>query len=199
VEQPPATDHAVTGLLQAARNGDRDALDRVLPLVYAELHAIAARHMAKEREAHTLQPTALVHEAYVRMSGGRVLDIRDRSHLLRLSSQVMRRVLVDHARARQSEKRDARLHVTLDDAAVGGAASDAASALDMLALDDALERLAAAEPRWAQVVELRCFGGLDVNETADALSISAATVKRDWRFARAWLARALDAPALNDE
>jgi RNA polymerase sigma factor (TIGR02999 family) len=185
------TDHLVTRLLREARSGDRSAIDQLLPLVYAELHEIAQRHMARERDDHTLQPTALVHEAYVRMAHGAGIDASGRLHFLRLASQVMRRVLVDHARARQAAKRGGPLLVTLDEASAGADAP----MLDLLVLDDALTRLAAAEPRWAEVVELRFFAGLEVAEVAEALGISVATVKRDWRFARVWLARALDVAA----
>ena len=184
----PVTDHVVTRLLGDARRGDRSAIDELLPLVYAELHEIAQRHMARERDDHTLQPTALVHEAYVRMAHGASIDASGRLHFLRLASQVMRRVLVDHARSRQAAKRGGPLLVTLDEAAAG----QDAPMLDLLILDDALTRLAEAEPRWSEVVELRFFAGLEVSEVAEALGISVATVKRDWRFARAWLARALD-------
>lgn len=191
----PVTDHLVSRLLRDAGRGDRVAIDRLLPMVYAELHQIAERHMARERDDHTLQPTALVHEAYVRLARGAAFDADSRMHFLRLASQVMRRVLVDHARARQAAKRGSALLVTLDESAAG----HEAPLLDMLALDDALTRLAAAEPRCAEVVTLRFFAGLEVVEIADALGISTATVKRDWRFARAWLATALDVAAPADE
>ena len=184
--------HSVTQLLRVARSGDSDALNRLLPLVYDELHRIAERHMARERVDHTLQPTALVHEAYARLASGVAINAVDRLHFLRLASSVMRRVLVDHARAHRAAKRGGDLQVTLDEGVVGASVN----ALDLLVLDDALTRLAAAEPRWAQVVELRFFAGLEVPEVAEVLGISSATVKRDWRFARAWLATALDAPAI---
>ena len=183
----PTPTHTVTRLLEEARRGDAAAIDRLLPLLYSELHAIAARHMRGERPGHTLQPTALVHEAFLRLVGGTPATFDDRAHFLRAASQAMRRVLVDHARARNAAKRGGALRVTLDEGVAG--ADD--GAVDLLVLDDALSRLAAAEPRWAQVVELRYFAGLEVPEVAEALGISTATVKRDWRFARAWLARAL--------
>ncbi|MEQ1690078.1 MAG: ECF-type sigma factor [Gemmatimonas sp.] len=191
----PVADHLVSRLLRDANRGDRVAIDRLLPMVYAELHQIAERHMARERDDHTLQPTALVHEAYVRLAHGAAFDADSRMHFLRLASQVMRRVLVDHARSRQAAKRGGALLVTLDESAAG----HEAPLLDMLALDDALTRLAAAEPRCAEVVTLRFFAGLEVAEIADALGVSTATVKRDWRFARAWLANALDVAAPADE
>jgi RNA polymerase sigma factor (TIGR02999 family) len=175
----------VTQLLHDARGGDAAALERLLPLLYAELHDIAARHMRGERPDHTLQPTALVHEAFLRLLAPGSYE--DRTHFLRAASAAMRHVLVDHARARNAAKRGGALRVTLDE----GLAGRDDRVVELLVLDDALARLAAAEPRWAQVVELRFFGGLEVPEVAAALGISPATVKRDWQFARAWLARAL--------
>jgi RNA polymerase sigma factor (TIGR02999 family) len=170
----------------------QEALEKLLSIVYDELHAIAGRHLRRERPDHTLQPTALVHEAYLRLIGGAVLSADNRVHFLRAASRAMRRVLVDHARARNALKRGGALNVTLDDAVAGRDVP----IIDMLALDDALERLGAAEPRWAQVVELKFFGGLDVPEIAATLGLSPATVKRDWQFARAFLARALDTDRL---
>lgn len=192
----PARADTVSRLLDDARRGDEAALGRLLPLLYAELREIAGRHMRRERPDHTLQPTALVHEAFLRMAGTTPLSAQDRTHFLRTASQAMRRVLVDHARARNAQKRGGSLHVTLDEAIAGGAEP----AVDMLALDDALDRLGAAEPRWAQVVELRYFAGLEIPEVAAALGVSPATVKRDWQFARAWLSKELgpDATATRD-
>ena len=163
--------------------------EELLQIVYDELHTIAGRHLRHERPGHTLQPTALVHEAYLRLVGGNSVSAENRVHFLRAASRAMRQALVDHARARRALKRGGGLQVTLDDAIAG----QEAPIIDMLALDDALARLAAAEPRWAQVVELKFFSGLDVPEIAQALGVSAATVKRDWQFARAWLARELGA------
>ncbi|MEO7997756.1 MAG: ECF-type sigma factor [Gemmatimonadaceae bacterium] len=174
----------VTRLLADARGGNRDALDALLPLLYSELHQIAERHMSGEREDHTLQPTALVNEAVLRLIGGQSLPYEDRTHFLRAASRAMRHVLVDHANARNAAKRSAGLRVTLDEQLV----SAPTSGIDILVLDDALTRLAAADARCAQVVELRFFGGLSVEETAVALETSPATVKRDWQFARRWLA-----------
>jgi RNA polymerase sigma-70 factor (ECF subfamily) len=168
--------------------GDAAAeLEQLLQVVYDELHTIAGRHLRRERPGHTLQPTALVHEAYLRLVGGNGLSAVDRVHFLRAASRAMRQALVDHARARGAQKRGGGLQVTLDEAIAG----HEAPIIDMLALDDALTRLGAAEPRWAQVVELKFFSGLDVPDIAHALGVSAATVKRDWQFARAWLAREL--------
>jgi RNA polymerase sigma factor (TIGR02999 family) len=142
--------------------------------------------MRGERPDHTLQPTALVNEAFLRLAGADV-SFADRAHFLRAASQAMRRVLVDHARARNAAKRAGNLRVTIDE----GLVAQDDQTIDLLVLDDALNRLAAAEPRWARVVELRFFGGLEITEVATALDISPATAKRDWRFARAWLAKAL--------
>lgn len=186
----PGGSDSVTRLLHDAGAGDAGAMERLVPLLYAELHRIAERQMARERPDHTLQPTALVDEAFMRLLGTTPANFADRSHFLRAASRVMRRVLVDHARARHAVKRGGTLQVTLDEAIVSGGDTT----LDMLALDDALNRLGAVDPRWAQVVELRFFGGLSVPEVADALGTSVATVKRDWQFARGWLARALIEP-----
>lgn len=187
-EDRSATD-AVTRLLEEARAGHRDALDTLVPLIYAELHHIAERHMSGERPDHTLQPTALVNEAILRLISGQPVAFDDRTHLLRAASRAMRHVLVDHANARNAAKRGANLRITLDEQLV----SNPDSSVDMLALDDALTRLALADARCAQVVELRFFGGLNVEETAVALKTSPATVKRDWQFARRWLAVELKA------
>jgi RNA polymerase sigma-70 factor (ECF subfamily) len=177
----------VTHLLDQIGRGDAAALDQLVPLVYAELHYIAERHMAGERPDHTLQPTALVNEAFLRLVGGAPIAFADRNHFLRAASGVMRRVLVDHGRKRRAGKR-AGVQVTLDDALVGAGPAG----LDIEALDEALTRLGQADARCAQVVELRFFGGLSIPEVAEALGTSVATVKRDWQFARGWLAHELD-------
>lgn len=178
---------SVTRWLASARAGDADALERLMQALYTELHGIAKRHMRGERPGHTLQPTALVHEAVLRLLGREDFAFTGREHFLRTASLVMRRVLVDHARARKAVRRDGGLRVTLLDDMAGQ--EDAT--VDVLALDDALTRLASVEPRWGQVVELRFLLGLDVAEVAEVLGTSTATVKRDWRFARAWLDREL--------
>ncbi len=178
---------SVTRWLEAARAGDSAALERLLQALYAELHGIARRHMRGERAGHTLQPTALVHEAVLKLLGREDFAFAGRDHFLRAASLAMRRVLVDHARARKAARRDGGLRVTLLEDMVGS--EDAT--VDVLALDDALTRLASVEPRWSQVVELRFLLGLDVTEVAEVLGTSTATVKRDWRFARAWLDREL--------
>ena len=164
--------------------------DQLFPLLYAELHAIASREMRGERPGHTLQPTALVNEVYLRLVGGSATPSwRDRTHFLSTAARAMRHVLVDHARARSARKRGLGLRVTLHDDEAGYEEGD--STVDYLALDDALTRLAEAEPRWAQVVELRFFAGLEIAAIAEALQVSPITVSRDWRFAKAWLAERL--------
>jgi len=173
----------------ASRDGDARAREQLFQAMYSELHSIAKRHMSRERSGHTLEPAGLVNEASLRLLGRGALSFEDRHHFLRTASVVMRRVLVDHARARNAAKRGAGLQVTLVDVVDGRSES----LVDALALDRALDRLAEAEPRWAQVVELRFLLGLDVAEVAEVLGTSTATVKRDWRFARAWLARELGA------
>ncbi len=178
----------ITQLLEQSRGGDSAALERLLASVYNDLRDIASRHMFNERPDHTLQPTALVHEAFLRISSGGPISFQDRSHYLRAASLAMRRVLIDHARARSAAKREGALRVTLDESIIG---SD--PRIEAIDLADALERLAAADPRCAEVVQLRFFAGLDVTEVAKVMDISVATVKRDWRFAKAWLASELGA------
>jgi RNA polymerase sigma factor (TIGR02999 family) len=183
------TDRAsVTQALLAHASGDRLVAARLLPLVYDELRHLAARYMRRERRDHTLQPTALVHEAYLRLIDASQIDWQGKTHFLAVAATQMRRVLADHARAHGARKRggDAR-KVTLDDnLAISGQGT-----LDMLALDEAMEKLARDSPRQSRVVELRYFGGLSVEETARILDVSASTVKGDWRVAKAWLAREL--------
>ena len=157
--------------------------------LYNQLRSMAEQRLRRENDGQTLQPTELVHEAFLRLPDAEAMAYENRDHYLRLASVVMRRVLVDRARARLADKRDGGIRVTLVDDVAG--TSD--RSVNLLMLDDALTRLATAEPRCAQVVELRFFGGLDIEGTARALGISTATVKRDWLFARAWLARALSA------
>ena len=181
-------DTGITRLLTAWRQGAPDALEALVPLVYEELRRIARRHVGRERSANTLQPTALVNEAYLRLADARQIEWRDRLHFFNVASRIMRRVLVDAARARRADKRGGDgPQVEFDEANI--AAIDRGVAL--LALDDALEALAAADPRKCRVVELRVFGGLTVDETAAVLEISADTVTRDWKFATSWLKREL--------
>ena len=174
----------ISRLLRAWSEGDEAAREQLLPLVYDELRRRAARYLRRERPGHTLQPTALVHEAYLRLIKQRGVSWQNRAQFFALASQMMRRILVDHARARRAAKRPARaLQVTLADAAL----PTARRSLDLVALDGALDELAAADPRPARIVELRFFGGLTREEIADGLGVSVPTVTRDWRFAKAWL------------
>ena len=179
----------VTQLLRAWSGGDPAAFDSVLPLVYDELHRMAARYLGGERTHISLQPTALVNEVCVRLLGWKQVSLHNRGQFFGVSARMMRRVLVDIARRRLAERRGGAgaIRVSLDDLDI--AASEPAA--DLLAVDAALQRLASADPRKAQVVELRFFGGLSVEETAEALSVSVRTVHSDWAFARAWLFRAL--------
>ena len=168
-----------------------------MPLVYDELRRIAARYVSRERPGHTLQPTALVNEAFIRLSSERARHFENRTHSLAIAALSMRQVLIERARSRRAAKRgSAPLQVTLDDHALGDAvrAEDAAHAVDVLALDAALTRLAGIDQMQARIVELRYFGGMTVDETAEAVHLSPATVKREWAMARAWLRRALDGP-----
>ncbi|HKE21999.1 MAG TPA: sigma-70 family RNA polymerase sigma factor [Bryobacteraceae bacterium] len=189
----PSDSQEISILLKAWGNGDQAALDRLTPLVYAELHCMARRHMRTERE-NTLQTTALVHEAYLRLVDAKGLACKDRTHFFALSAQVMRRILVDAARARVSAKRggdatplDHSEGLNLDE--IAGNASQKSA--DVLAMDQALEDLARVDARKARVIELRFFGGLSVEETAEVLQISPQSVMRDWKLARAWLVREL--------
>ena len=178
----------VTGLLLAWNGGDREALGKLVPLVYEELRKRAQRALAKERRGHTLQPTALVHEAYMRLVDQSRVPWQNRFHFYAVSARAMRQVLVDHARRRLADKRDGgRTFVPLSRAGVEAATPP--QSLDVLALDQALERLASLDPRQAKLVELRVYGGLTIDEAAEALEVSAATVSRDWRHAEAWLHR----------
>jgi RNA polymerase sigma-70 factor (ECF subfamily) len=177
----------VRELLRAWNDGDTSALERLTPIVYEELHRLARRYMRGEHPGHSLQATALVNEAYVRLVGYDRMQWQDRAHFLAVSAQLMRRILVEHAR-RHNPKRGAGVpHVSLEEAAHLGDGRPA----DLVALDDAMNTLAQLDPRKAQVVEMRFFGGLNVNETADVLKVSAATVMRDWVSAKAWLYREL--------
>ena len=184
----------ITGLLKAWGQGDQRALEQIMPLVYAQLQAQARRCMRNERSGLTLQSTALVHEVYLRLTKAQDVDWHDRVHFFALSAQIMRRILVDAARARGAVKRGgavvrAEHSSEIDLGQIPTTDSDAASSL--CALDDALESLSRIDPRRAKVIELRFFGGLSVEETAENLQVSPQTVMRDWRLARAWLAREL--------
>lgn len=174
----------VTSLLQAWGDGDKDALDRLVPLVYAELRQAARRYMRGENRNHTLQTTALVNEAYLRLVDQKQTRWQNRAHFFGLAAQMMRRILVDHARRRNFQKRGGTfVHVSLGEAERAAPEKD----LDLIKLDNALCELAEIDPRRSRVVELRFFGGLDLKETAEALHISPATALRDWNMAKAWL------------
>jgi RNA polymerase sigma factor (TIGR02999 family) len=182
----------ITDLLLAWSRGDANAGDRLLPAIYADLHRQAASAMRRENEDHTLQPTALVHEAYMRLVDQKRVVWKNRSQFFGVASQMMRRVLVDHARERLAAKRGAggvRVSLSGADAVAGG--DDA----EVIALHEALERLAQFDDRQARIVELRYFGGLDIEEAAQAIGVSPATVKREWTIARAWLRRELSGGA----
>jgi RNA polymerase sigma factor (TIGR02999 family) len=182
----------VTPLLLAWGTGDASAGEKLLPAIYAELHRQASRAMRRERGEHTLQATALVHEAYLRLVDQRKVEWKNRAQFFGVAAQVMRRILVDHARAHHAEKRGGAmkpLSLGHADQAPAGGSDD--SALDVLMLHDALERLALLDPEQARLVELRYFGGMNIEETAEALGVSPATVKREWATARAWLRREL--------
>jgi RNA polymerase sigma-70 factor (ECF subfamily) len=179
----------MTSLLSAWREGDATALDRLVPLVHAELRRLARRQMAGERPGHTLQTTALVNEAYMRLSDLQRVEWQDRGHFFAMAARLMRRILVDHARARHVQKRGDGVRPAPLDAAL--AVASPAVSVDLLALDEALTALGAVDARKAQVVELRYFGGLTVGETATSLGVSEETVLRDWRLAKLWLLRAL--------
>ena len=187
--RPRSTAH-ITQLLVAWSGGRREALDDLLPLVYDELRRLASRYLRHEPVDHTLQPTALVHEAYMRLIDQRKVQWRNRAHFYGVAAQIMRRVLVDHARAHNYQKRGGGARpLSLDEAVV--ASPDRAP--DLLALDEALERLTKQDPRKGKVVELRFFGGLSVEETAAVLNVSPFTVIRDWNFVKAWLSREIKA------
>lgn len=186
---PHPSQNDATQLLIAAAAGDREALDAMLPLVYQELHRLAQSYLRRERTDHTLQPTALVHEAYLRLVNQRHVDWRNRAQFLGLAAAMMRRILLNHARDRAAAKRPAdRERVSLS---LIEDASTPAPAVDLIALEEALERLAADDARKARVVELKFYGGLTTQEIAEVLAISRATVEREWSFARAWLYDAL--------
>jgi RNA polymerase sigma factor (TIGR02999 family) len=178
----------ITRLLVAGNNGDEAALAELTPLVYEELHRLARRYMGRERPGHTLQTSALVNEAYLRLIDWKNAQWQDRAHFFAVSAQLMRRILVDFARSKAYAKRGGgALHLDLDVVGVFSPDRDT----DIVALDEALTALAALSPRQGQVVELRFFGGLSLEETADVLKVSVGTVRRDWSLARAWLHRAV--------
>jgi len=185
-EQRRESGPSVTALLRAWSGGDQTALERLAPLVHGELKRIARRYMARERRGHTLQPTALVNEAFLRLVEVEGVQWQDRAHFFALAAQMMRRILVNYALARNAGKRGGAAHlVTLDEAMIVSPERDS----QILALDGALEALAQVDARKARVVELRFFAGLEVEETAAVLKVSPQTVLRDWKLAKTWLAR----------
>lgn len=185
----------VSALLRAWTEGDQRALDRLTPIVYDELHRLAHRYLRRERAGHSLQTTALVNEAYVRLVDYKRMQWHDRAHFLAVSAQAMRRILVDHARRRNVKRGADAEHVSLDaEAVVCGDRSH-----DFVSLDDALTELARRSPRKASVVELRFFGGLSVEETAEVLHVAPITVMREWKSAKAWLYRELAGPAAHGQ
>jgi RNA polymerase sigma-70 factor, ECF subfamily len=180
--------HEVTQLLKAWTAGDQKALEKLTPLVYEQLHRVAQRYMAGQRPGHTLQTTALVNEVYLRLVDCGQVNWQDRAHFLAVSAQLMRRILIDFARSRGYQKRGGHVpHFSLDEVPSVSSEPDR----DVVALDDALKALAKVDGRKSRVVELRFFGGLSIEETAEILGVSAETVVRDWKLARAWLLREL--------
>ncbi len=193
-EYPRESSERITELLQAWGHGDASALDQLTPLVYRRLHRLARHYMRLEAGGgHTLQTTALINETYIRLIDGRGANWQNRAHFFAVSAQVMRRILTDHARSRLSHKRGAGVtRLSLDEAAPICREPHP----DLVALDDAMKRLAAFDPRKCQVVELRFFGGVSVEESAAVLKVSPETVKRDWRLARTWLLREISEPRI---
>jgi RNA polymerase sigma factor (TIGR02999 family) len=192
----PPSSQDVTQLLKAWSNGEQEALDQLIPLVYHELHRLAHRYMGRERDAHTLQSTALVHEAYERLVDLKEMSWQNRAHFFAVSAQVMRRILVDYARARRYKKRGGEwLQVPLNEAV----ALFRDRRTDIVALDDALRTLAGIDSRKSRVVEMRFFGGLSNKEVAELLHVSEETVLRDWRLAKVWLLKELSQTEPDEE
>jgi RNA polymerase sigma factor (TIGR02999 family) len=187
-DDPPRT--GLTGLLNRMQSGDKDAGDKAVALVYDELHRIAARQMRAERGGNSLQTTALIHEAYVRLVGGEPIEIQNRGHFFAIASKQMRRVLVDAARSEHAQKRGGpALMVPLDEMRIAAGSRGE----DLLALDEALDELENLDPRASKVVELRYFGGYTDKEVVEALGVALSTVRRDWEFARSWLSDRMSA------
>jgi RNA polymerase sigma-70 factor (ECF subfamily) len=186
MDNPAGEDHSgpVTALLAQLKKGNQEAASKLIPLVYKELHRLARAYMRRERFDHTLQPTALVHEAYIKLVQQPSIDWQSRAHFFGIAAQVMRRILVDHARGHLREKRGGGQRAVPIDEALAFAPEQSG---ELLKLDEALERLTKLDPRQGKIVELRFFGGLTVEQTADLLGISPKTVKRDWSMAKAWL------------
>jgi RNA polymerase sigma factor (TIGR02999 family) len=175
-------------LLARWRGGDQEALDALVPMVYRELRRVAHHYLQGERAEHTLQSTALVHEAYLRLADQKSVEVQNRAHFFAIAARLMREILVDYARSHRAAKRGYQYKVSLDKAIAIAEERD----LDLLRVDDCLKELARLDPQQARIVELRFFGGLSIEETARVLNISPATVKRDWATARAWLRRQMD-------
>jgi RNA polymerase sigma factor (TIGR02999 family) len=176
----------VTQMLHDWSHGDREVLDKLVPVVYEELRRQAARYLKRERPGHTLQTTALIHEAYIRLIDQKNVHWQNRAHFYAISAKLMRRILVDHARSRQAAKRGGSdIKLPLEEAMITPEGRE----VDIVALDEALERLAAIDPQQSRVVELKFFSGMSVEETAEVLGVSTRTVKRDWNVAKAWLRR----------
>ena len=188
-EEPRAGSAAITSLLARAEEGDRQATDELLPLVYEELRQLADRFLAAEKRGATLQPTALVHEAYLRLVGSDQAGWENRAHFFGAAAQAIRRILIDRARARGAARRGGERPLRLD---TDAPLAEPGPSMDVLALDEALAKLASIDAQKARVVELRFFGGLGIAETAKVLGTSVSRVERDWRFARAWLHRELE-------
>ena len=200
-EDPGAPD--ITRLLHEWRGGNAEALQRLMPLVYGELHTLASRYLSRERSDHTLQTTALVNEAYLKLAGQRDVDWQNRAHFFGIAAQLMRRILVDHARRDRRAKRGGGAPIIPLDELDPASAPPPVNAADAYDLDRALSRLEVFDPQQGRVVELRYFGGMTIEETAEVLSLSPATVKREWSVARAWLFRELaegpSSPAAGEE
>jgi RNA polymerase sigma-70 factor (ECF subfamily) len=184
IEKSSDKSNQITEMLRDWSSGKQEALDALLPLVYDELHRQAARYLRRERVGHTLQTTALINEAYLKLIDQRDVNWQNRAHFFGIAAQAMRRILVDYARQRQSEKRGGGENLPLEEIAL---AISAERSVDLVALDEALTQLAKLDERQSRIVELRYFGGLSIEETAETLHISPATVKNDWRTAKAWL------------
>jgi RNA polymerase sigma factor (TIGR02999 family) len=184
---PVSESHDVTRLLHSIQSGDKKAVDLLIAHVHGELRLLADAYLRGERTDHTLQPTALVNEVYIKLVGQRHVRWQSRSHFLGIAAQAMRRILVDHARRRGAAKRSGGQNITLDE----GMLVERSATLDIIAVNDALSRLGELDGRQSRIVELRFFGGLEIEEIAEVMGVSPATVKREWRTARAWLRREL--------
>ncbi len=189
MNQSEQNSHEITGMLHEWSDGNRDALDKLLPFIYDELHRQAANYLRRERADHTLQTTALINEAYLKLIDQRDVNWENRTHFFAIAAQAMRRILVDYAKAKHRAKRGGGdIPITLDEAAL---VSTDEKSIDLIALDEALNRLAAKDQQQARVVELRYFSGLNLEETAKVLEVSRTTAARDWAMAKAWLHREL--------